>query len=125
MVVIIVVQFRTDVDPNQDYINFVPIAVSTWILLTSFEYCSVVILFTALYNFSYVIKNGAAYDIHANRFSTIILILHATLSVITTVTFGTSLYMTFNYSEALFAVTALTSWYSTIITQCSMLYVLN
>ena len=91
-------------------------------------YSSAAVLFRALYNFSYVIRNGAAYDIHASQFSTIILILHAALSTVTTTTFGIMCYFSFQFgllTEQIVNVVGQVNFYSVIFTQISMLYVLN
>ena len=92
-----------------------------WITLTAFETCSVLTLLRSLYNFSYVIRNGASYDIHASRFSTIILVLHAVLSTITALTFAIISYVSITYAlkeqdaedyEKFVAYTALLNFYS-------------
>ena len=43
-----------------------PSLVTLYLILTVFESCSVITLFRSLYNFRYVIQNGAPHDIHAS-----------------------------------------------------------
>ena len=83
---------------------------------------SAVVMFVSLYNFSYVIRKGPAHGIHANRFSICILILHGVLAVVVFVSLGSVFFLKDEVSKLI----ASTVFYlGVIVTNCSMLVVLN
>ena len=85
-------------------------------------FISAVVMFVSLYNFSYVIRKGPAHGIHANRNSICILILHGVLAVIVIVSLTSIFYLEDELSVLL--ANAVFN-FGIIVTNCSMLIVLN
>ena len=131
----IVINFsKGEEETHQEDIDIlIPTDYGQWLTFTAFETCSVLILFRSLYNFSYVIRNGASYDIHASRFSTVILVLHAILSTFTAATFAIISYVSISYALqtnkagylSFVVYTGLLNFYSIAVTEFSILIVLD
>ena len=83
-----ILNLTSEIDPELGDAAFDEMINTDWVfgLLALFETCSVLALYTSLYNFSFVIRNGSAHNIHASQFSTLTLILHACLGTVTALT---------------------------------------